>query len=71
MSQKEMEFAVFCIEALAEHLQINGTQVYEKLSVTDGLLAGYIIPNYGVLHSQSRDYIIRDLIETMQSEGVL
>ena len=30
----------------------------------------YIIPEYEILHTQSKDYIINDIIEVMKERGV-
>ena len=35
------------------------------------ILAGYIIPGYEVLHSQSKDYIMEDLLEVMREKGAV
>ena len=34
------------------------------------ILNGYIIPGYEVLHSQGRDYIVKDIIEVLKERGV-
>jgi len=71
MTKKEMEFAVFCIEGIAEHLECNGADVYEKIGKHGGVLDEYIIPNYGVLHSQGKEYIVEDIVAIMQKEDLI
>lgn len=65
----ELEFAVFCIENIAAKLGVNAEVVYSALMEGD-ILNGYIVPEYEVLHTQSRDYIINDLLDVMRERGV-
>ena len=65
------EFVIFCIENLADLLQENAAAVYSQLTKQSGILFNYILPNYDILHSQGKEYILNDLIEVMQEEGVL
>ena len=41
---------------------------YEKYQNRD--LNGYIVPEYEVLHTQSREYIVDDLLDVMKERGV-
>mgnify|MGYP000806622054 FL=1 len=34
------------------------------------ILNGYIVPEYEVLHTQSREYIVNDLLDVMKERGV-
>ena len=63
MSKKELEFAVFCIENIAECLEISGEDVYRLLTVDSNALYDYIVPSYESLHTQCKEYIINDIIE--------
>ena len=65
------EFVIFCIENLAVRLQENAAAVYGQLTKQSRILFDYIIPNYEILHSQGKEYILDDIIEVMQEEGVL
>ena len=65
------EFIIFCIENLAVRLQENAAAVYSQLTRQSRILFDYIIPNYEILHSQGKEYILDDIIEVMQEEGVL
>ena len=71
MTKKELDFAVFCIESIAEHLGINGAFVYKKLKHDSDLLDEYIIKNYDALHTQGKDYIVDDITEIMRKEGLI
>lgn len=70
MTKDELEFAVFCIESIANKLGKNAELVYEALTEKSNILDSYIIPEYEVLHTQSKDYIIDDIISLMTERGV-
>lgn len=67
---EELEFAVFCIENVAIRLEANPTDVYRALTEESNLLNEYIVPGYEALHTQSKDYIVDEIIEVMQAQGV-
>ena len=59
-----------CSCRLAEYLNMNQLTVYQKLKES-GILTGYIIPAYDVLHTYSGQYIVDDLVSYMKEKGVL
>lgn len=67
---KELEFAIFCIENVASKLNVNAQKVYEVLSKQTDILNEYIIPEYEVLHTQSKEYIVDDIIDIMKQRGI-
>lgn len=67
---KELEFAIFCIENIASRLHVDAQKVYVVLSEQTNILKDYIIPEYEVLHTQSKDYIVDDIIDVMHERGV-
>lgn len=69
-NQDELEFAVFCIENVAARLGVKAEDVYRIFTEKSDILYGYILPEYGVLHTQSKDYIVDDLLDVMQEKGV-
>ena len=71
MTKKELNFAVFCVESIAEFLNINGAEAYTKLKQDSNLLDEYIIKNYDALHTQGKEYIVSDIIEIMRKEGLV
>jgi hypothetical protein len=71
MDMSVLEFAIFCIEEVASKLQLPGNAVYDMLSKRSDILSAYIIPSYDVLHTQSKEYIVEDIIALMREEGVL
>ena len=71
MSHEQSFFAVFCIEALADELCTTGDEVYMMLTEKSDILDSYIIPYYYVLHTQGKEYIVRELKELMHARGVV
>jgi hypothetical protein len=71
MQQNELEFIIFCMENVAQKINMTGDKVYELLSKKSRILEDYILPNYEILHTQSKGYIIEDIIEYMRAEGVI
>lgn len=67
---RELEFAIFCIENVASRLHVDAQNVYVALSEQTNILNDYIIPEYEVLHTQSKDYIVDDIIDIMHERGV-
>ena len=71
MTKKELDFAVFCIESIAEHLNINGCDVYNLLTVRSKILDEYIVQYYESLHTQGKEYIVNDIVLLMKEEGLI
>jgi len=71
VDEKVLEFAIFCVESVAESLDINAEEVYKMIKYDTDILQNYIIPCYDALHSQSKHYIVEDLIELLKEKGVL
>ena len=67
----ELEFAVFCIEKVAMRLNSFPEAIYRKLAIDSNILNEYIVPEYEVLHTQGKEYIINDIVELMQEKGVI
>ena len=66
-----LDFVIFCIEEVAAKLQLPGNVVYDLLTEKSDILSGYIVPSYDVLHTQSRQYIVDDIISLMREEGLV
>ena len=67
MNSNELEFAVFCI---ADHLGCSGDEIYKLLTEKSDILDNYIIPCFDSLHTQGKEYLVRDIIETMREKGI-
>lgn len=69
-NEDELFFSIFCIENVAIKLGVSADKVYHALVEESDILNGYIIPCYEVLHSQSKEFIVEDIISYMQEKGV-
>lgn len=67
----ELEFAIFCIENVASTLDRDSRDVYEMLTKKSDILYSYIVPEYEMLHTQGKEYIVNDIIEFMKKRGVI
>lgn len=70
MDRKVLEFVTYCISSLSLHLNLTQKEIYRKLK-NSGILYGYIVPSYDVLHTFGSRYLIEDLTEYMKKKGVL
>lgn len=71
ISSEQLEFSVFCVENVAERLKIKGDEAYQLLTEKSNILKEYIIPHYEILHTQSKEYIVDDIIEFLQDTEVI
>ncbi len=69
-SDDELRFVIFCIESLAEDMQIDPVIVHDALTKESNIVNQYIIPCYETLHTQGKEYIIEILKEVMGERGV-
>ena len=58
-NSSELEFVVFCIENVAAKLGMDAERVYQAFAEKSDILSGYIVPEYEVLHTQSREWKAR------------
>ena len=70
LKTKELEFAVFCIENVADFLELNGDEVYRLLTERSDILDNYIIPCFDALHTQGKEYIVNDIVEVIREKGI-
>lgn len=70
-NSKELEFAIFCVENVASALGKAVPEVYKLLTEDSDILREYIVPEYEMLHTQSREYIVNDIIDVMKERGVI
>lgn len=69
-TSEQLEFAIFCIENLARQLGVDAAVVYDALTKKSSILNSYIVPEYEMLHTQSKEYILNDILDFMQKRGV-
>lgn len=70
MDTRTLEFVTYCISKLAQVLELSQREVYRRLKVS-GILEGYLIPSYDVLHTFSSRYLVEDITDYMREKGVL
>ncbi|MFT5875248.1 MAG: hypothetical protein ACI8WT_004229 [Clostridium sp.] len=70
VNEQVLEFTIFCVESLAEELNMSAKKIYKLLKFDTDVLDHYIIPCYEALHSQSKHYIVEELIEVLKEKGV-
>jgi len=70
MDKNTLEFVTYCISKLASLLNMTQREVYRRL-LSSGILYGYIVPSYDVLHTFGSRYLMEDLIDYMKEKGVL
>lgn len=58
-------FAASCVESVAVALNQPATEVYQRMKRVN-LIDGYIFPCYEVLHSESRENVTQDIIQTLE-----
>ena len=59
MDKEVLDFVTFCISSLAVHLNLSQRDVYKRLKES-GILYGYIVPSYDVLHTFGSRYLMED-----------
>ena len=70
MSDKQIEYSVFCIENVAKELGKSGSELFQILN-SSGLLHSYIIPSYEALHTQSKQYIVDEIISVLKERNLV
>ena len=60
-----MGFVASCIEDVADTLALDYLEVYQRMDAVR-MIEDYIIPNYEVLHSESRKNLTDSLIDTLK-----
>ncbi|GHT00376.1 hypothetical protein AGMMS50276_26000 [Synergistales bacterium] len=70
MTKEQLDFAVFCVESVADSLNMTGDEVYRLMVDESDILDGYIIQFCDTLHTQGKEYIVRELTEVMRERGI-
>lgn len=71
MNEKNIEFVIFCVEGIAEKLNIESKEAYKLLEKDSDILSEYIVPFYEALHTQGKEYIVNDILDVMKKKGVI
>ena len=46
-------------------------EIYKIFKDQSNILNDYIVPEYEILHTQSKEYIVDDLIDVMKERGII
>ena len=71
MNEEILEFAIFCIDSLAEYLNKDTKEIYKLLKYDTDVIDNYIIPCYEPLHTQSKSYIVQELVDVLKEKGAI
>ena len=70
LESNKLEFAIFCIENVAEALGLPGDVVYRKFAVESDILVNYIFKHFDILYTQGSEWVRGDLLSVMKRKGV-
>ena len=68
-TEKELTFSTFIFYSLSEAWNKTPAEVYKVLNST-GILDGYIIEAYDVLHTLGKTYLVEDITEIVREKGI-
>jgi hypothetical protein len=60
-----LSFAASCVEGAARRLGVGYREVFDRMARVN-LIEGYILPYYDVLHLESREHLIDNVIECLE-----
>jgi hypothetical protein len=61
-----LSFAASCVEGVARRLGIGYYEAFSRMNKVD-MINKYILPFYDVLHLESREHVIDDVIECLNN----
>lgn len=64
LEEIKFAFAASCVEGAARKLGVPYIEIYERMRKVD-LINKFILPHYDTLHTESREYLIEDVIECL------
>ena len=70
LSSEIFSFVIYMIHACANRWRKTPAQVYLALKQS-GCLNHYLIPNYDILHTQSTDFVVKDIEEYLVQKEVI
>jgi len=69
MNKDSMAFVVYMIHRCANQWGLSPAAVYRKLKES-GCIDTYLVPHYGVLHTQSSAYVLNDIEQYLRIRGI-
>lgn len=68
-TENELTFSTFIFYSLSDSWNKSPAEVYKVLN-SAGILDGYIIEAYEVLHTLGKDYLVEDITELVNENGI-
>ncbi len=68
-TDNELEFSTFILYSLSDSWNTSPSEVYKILD-SSGILDGYVIKAYDVLHTLGKAYLIEDITELVKDSGL-
>ena len=69
MNKETFSFVIYMLHACADKWQKLPSEVYRMLQSTV-CIESYIVPQYGILHTQGTQYVVEDIEEYLGIRGV-
>ena len=69
MNRDSMVFVVYMIHRCANQWGLSPAMVYKKLKESC-CIESYLVPHYGVLHTQSSTYVLEDIEQYLKNRGI-
>lgn len=63
---RRIHFAVMAIESAARKLGVSSQEMHDRLKAQN-LIHNRLLGRYEVLHTQSREWVAEDIVETLQN----
>lgn len=67
-TENELTFSTFIFYSLSNSWNTSPAEIYKVLNST-GILDGYIIEGYDVLHTLGKEYLVEDITELVNDRG--
>lgn len=69
MDKDTFSFVIYMIHACANDWKQKPSEVYKNMKRINCIM-GFLVPNYEILHTQSTQYIIKDIKEYFNIRGI-
>lgn len=70
MNKDTLAFVVYMIHRCANQWNMSPSSVYRVLKES-GCIQSYLVPHYGVLHTQSSGYVLEDIQQYLEKRGIV
>ena len=67
LEELKIAFAASCVEGIARRTGKPYSEIYDRMSKA-GAIEDYILPFYDTLHTESREYLLDDVMEYIENK---